>query len=198
MIDDPIGRESRNTMLGRSLVFGLEKSNVSVGDVVSERVEPGDPRTVIAGEIELDVEAGKYTLVVVEPWIVGTGCDTRIDGLIGVAEENSLTSSPLRQSGHVVEAIIEGSAVRDHSMVHLVHTGVETGSTRSTWRGLCVVAGETCSDGGEGIEVWSANDGMSGARERITPELIKSDEEDVRTGRCHGQIVSHHTTRTYS
>ena len=32
----------------------------------------------------------------------------------------------------------------------------------------------------------------------VTAELIEGDEEDVRARDCHGQIVSHHTMRTYS
>ena len=111
-----------------SFGFGLESHDV-ISRRVPVRAEVSKPWRIRLTEIEHPIKAGQHTGVARQPCVVGTGGGSRVDTLIGVTEQGWGIAVASRDSGHIVEAVVEWRAVETHAMVHEIHPGVQTGAT---------------------------------------------------------------------
>ena len=100
-----------------------------IGWRVPVRAQVGEPWRVRFAEVKHPVEARQHALICRQPCVVGTGGGSRVDTLIGVTEQGWGIAVASRDSGHIVEAVVEWRAVKTHAMIHEIHPGVQTGST---------------------------------------------------------------------
>jgi hypothetical protein len=124
-----------------------------------------------------------------EPRIVRPGGVTRVDRLVGVAEQRRRVPGAPPGERDVVEAPVERGAVGDHPVVHLVHARVQRRSAGSAGRALAVVPGEAHTTGGELVEVRRADERVPGHRQALGSELVERDEQDVGPGRWHRAML---------
>ena len=141
----------------------------------------GEPRLHPAVERQHGVEAGQDALVGVESGVGGVGQRRRVDALVGVAEQRRGEAGPAAQPGHVVEAVLQGRAVRHHPVVHLVEAGVQRRPSRGARRRLAVVGGEPHPGGGQAVEVRGLDQWVAGTPQAVGPELVERHEEHVHT-----------------
>ncbi len=168
-------------MLGGPRRLGLE-GGLGAHAVVAELLQPSPPRPMVAGHVQLCVEAGKDPLVGVEPGVVGSVDPRGVDPLVGVAPHGGLVAGSTGGSGDVVEAIVERRAVADHTVVELVGACVEARPPRRARRALAVVPSEPNAARSQPIEVRGPHHRVAGGRQGVSAELVQGHEQDVGTG----------------
>ena len=108
----------------------------------------------------------------------------RIDGGIGVPEEDGVVTQVTGQARHIGEAGVEWGAVEHRAVAVLVGAGVQAGPGGTAGRRVGPVIGEENAAPGQGIEGGRAHDGVAECREAVSSPLVDRDEQDV-TGRRH-------------
>ena len=166
--DEVVGEERRLRQLGGPVRLRDERV-FGVAQVMSMIGEPRQPRLRGARQVEADLEAGQHALVVRQPRIVDVGDESRVDTLVGVAEQGRAVAGPLRHASDIVEPIIERRAVADDPIRHLVGARVEGGATRSAGCCLREVVGEPDAVGGERVEIRRPHDRVAGATRARRP-----------------------------
>ncbi len=95
---ESIGEKRRRRQLGRPLVLELKCSD-RVVEVISVMVQPMQPRQLPTTHVENRVEPWQHSLVCRQSRIVGVVDQSRIDSLVGVAEQGRLVSGAGGQRG---------------------------------------------------------------------------------------------------
>jgi len=131
-IDEVVGQETRHAVRNRTFVFRRQQANMTRRHVVATLRQPLRPGRVASGQVECDIETRQHTLVGGQSRISGTGRVARVDRLVGVSEQSGRIADTPRQQGDVVERPVEGRAVAEHPMIHLVHPRVQRSATRRT------------------------------------------------------------------
>ena len=163
-LEEAVGEEGRDAVLGRSLGLGGQ-GGVAVAELaVAELGQPVRARPPARRRARARRRGPAGALVVGEPRIVGAV------GLLGGRwpgrrSRTAPAGSPARRAGpgQVVEAVVERRPVADHPVVHLVGAGVEAGASRAAGCRLAEMAGEPDTVSGELVEAGRAHDRMAGA-----------------------------------
>ena len=161
------------------------------GNVDTVGRQPATPcgAPLLPGVLDEDPEAREDPLVAGQPRVAGRH-GARIDGGVGVAEENGVVPALAGKQGHVGEPRVQRSAVQDGAVAVLVRARVEAGARRPARRGVGPVIGEEHAARGQRIERRRLQHRMPQGREAVTAPLVQRDEQHV-AWRRHAPTLVH-------
>ena len=160
------------------------------GDVDPALIEPARPRRlVVVGQTDDLTKSRQHPLVAPQPRVVGIGDRPRIDGGVGVTEQDRVIAGRPGFERDIGEPGVERRAVLHRTMVLEVHAGVQRSPARPARRSDGPVTGERHAAGGQRVERRRLHDRVPERAHTVTPPLIDRDEEDV-AGHGRGRLCA--------